>query len=220
MASLIDDLKQLGSKTVNLANDTIKDAVSTFSNESVKLEQQYRPLYAVRQLYVSRKLPFPHETAFRDIEDALLKERKARLELLALMSKVGANPKDYGLHVYGLNKNDVMRAYPTLKVNPSELSALPAVLIGGAVLASILGLTYFVSLNARKAQEINALQVGADFYMKQGYTHEAALNQARKDIDAATGKKGFFDGFEQGSLYLGIAGVAFVAWKIMSKGDN
>jgi hypothetical protein len=218
--TLLDSLKKMGHKAVDLANEQLKNGIKEFSNASVDLERQYRILYMFRQLYLSKKIPFPHEAVFKRASDAITKERKGRLLLLKAMGLTNANPLDYGLQVYGLKKDDIVNAYPSLKFNVNELQVIPLVMIDAAAVLGVLALTAYVVSSYKEIKELNMLNVGTEYYIKAGYTPEAARAAAKKDIDDVTKKedRGMFADLSDAAKYGAIAVSGYLLYKHFNKG--
>lgn len=219
MATLLQWLEAQGNAAINVAASRAKDIIRNFSDKAVELEKQYRALYLVRENYRDKKVTFPRqtETLFNDASGMIEKERTSRLLLLRAMKAAGVNPADYGLSVYGLRKVDVDAAYPGLRYNPAELNAVPALVLGGGILLSALLLTAAIAAVIERCKTINYAEMQAAVYEKQGYTPEAAMNQAKKDAEKMLGKQSVFGDMADAAKWGAIGAAVWLVYREMGK---
>lgn len=195
----------------------VKDAVTAFSNNAVELEREYRKFYNVKEMYTRKGLTFPHATLFDEASDAINKERLMRLAMLKGMKALELNPADYGLSVYGLKKSDVDAAYPGLRYNVAETLGVAPVVFGAVAVTAILALSVVLSSVLTKLKKVDLIGALTEQYKSKGYTPDAAYNQAKKDVDEATGNKGIFGGLSDAAKYGAIAAGLWLLYSINKK---
>lgn len=218
--SLLDDLKSKGNAIIDASTAPVKKAIKTFSDNCLLLEQQYRAMFFVRKTLLDAGRVYKYDAAFSDTVELINKERKARYLLLEGMNKLGINPKDYGLSVYGLNRVDVIKAYPTLVFNERDtLGALPALLLPAAVLVGVVLITKELIDRIAENKKINHVNELAQKYVADGMPLAVATKQATDDINnVIKSDLDFGDKISNAAKYAMFAAVAWIGYTVLKRG--
>lgn len=215
---LIQSLKDLGSKAVEVATGPVKDMLALFFKRSVALERKYSAWYAAREAWRKAGKAFPHEATFQEMNAAVKKERDQRLFLVSTMLKLGANPADYGASLYGVPAATIrasIQGYAGQYDKPLSgdgLGFVPLV-IGGAALATVAALSSGLYTLLTKTDAIDVQKDLVEFYKAQGIAPEKAVELARqesdkqREADASTGFAGLL-GNVRTLAYVALAGGA------------
>lgn len=212
--SLLDDLKAKGNAIIDASTAPIKKTIKTFSDNCSTLEQQYRAMFFVRKTLLDAGRVYKYDKAFADTLELINNERKARYILLEAMNKIGINPKDYGLSVYGLNRVDVLKAYPTLVFNERDtLGALPALLLPAAILVGVILITKELINRIAENKKINHVNELAQKYIADGVPAAIATKQATDDINnVIKSDLDFGDKISNAAKYAMFAALAWVGY--------
>lgn len=215
---LIQSLKDLGNKAVEVATGPVKDMLALFFKRSVALERKYSAWYAAREAWRKAGKTFPHEATFQEMNAAVKKERDQRLFLVSTMLKLGANPADYGASLYGVPAATIrasIQGYAGQYDKPLSgdgLGFVPLV-IGGAALAAVAALSSGIYSLLTRTDAIDLQKDLVEFYKAQGIPADKAVELARsesdkqREADAGSGMSGLFGNINKLAM-IGLAGGA------------